>query len=103
MEPQVSDNTAESRFEIRTDAGLAGFAEYQLRDGGATVAFVHTVIDPAFEGQGLGGKLARAALDTVRERGAAVLPYCPFIRGWIAKHPEYVTLVPEEKRAKFDL
>ncbi|MGW4804888.1 GNAT family N-acetyltransferase [Kitasatospora sp. NPDC004272] len=103
MEPQVRDNTEQSRFEISTDAGQAGFAEYQLRDGGSTVAFVHTVIDPAFEGQGLGGKLARAALDTVRERGASVLPYCPFIRGWIAKHPEYVDLVPVDKRAKFDL
>ncbi|OKJ16082.1 GNAT family N-acetyltransferase [Kitasatospora sp. CB01950] len=102
MEPQVSDNIEQSRFEIRTDAGLAGFAEYQRRDGGQ-IAFVHTVIDPAFEGQGLGGKLARAALDTVRGRGEAVLPYCPFIRGWIAKHPEYVDLVPADKRAKFDL
>ncbi|MFC8722081.1 GNAT family N-acetyltransferase [Kitasatospora sp. NPDC057198] len=103
MEPQVRDNAEQSRFEISTDAGPAGFAEYQLRDEGRTVAFVHTVIDPAFEGQGLGGKLARAALDTVRERGASVLPYCPFIRGWIAKHPEYTDLVPEDKRAKFDL
>ncbi|MFJ1751719.1 GNAT family N-acetyltransferase [Kitasatospora sp. NPDC088134] len=103
MEPQVVDNAEENRFEIRTEAGLAGFAEYQLRDGGSTVAFVHTVIDPAFEGQGLGGKLARAALDTVRARGGSVLPYCPFIRGWIAKHPEYTDLVPAEKRGKFDL
>ncbi|WP_100839720.1 GNAT family N-acetyltransferase [Kitasatospora fiedleri] len=103
MEPQIRDNAEQSRFEISTDAGPAGFAEYQLRDEGRTFAFVHTVIDPAFEGQGLGGKLARAALDTVRDRGANVLPYCPFIRGWIAKHPEYVTLVPEEKRATFDL
>ncbi|RKE22294.1 GNAT family N-acetyltransferase [Streptomyces sp. TLI_171] len=102
MEPQVVDNAEASRFEISTDAGLAGFAEYQLRDGG-TVAFVHTVIDPAFEGQGLGGKLARAALDTVRARGGSVLPYCPFIRGWIAKHPDYLDLVPTDKRAKFDL
>ncbi|MFD8477783.1 GNAT family N-acetyltransferase [Kitasatospora sp. NPDC059673] len=102
MEPQVTDNTEQSRFEISTDAGLAGFAEYQLRDGGR-IAFVHTVIDPAFGGQGLGGKLARAVLDTARERGLGVLPYCPFIRGWIAKHPEYVDLVPADKRAKFDL
>ncbi|MEV4556850.1 GNAT family N-acetyltransferase [Kitasatospora sp. NPDC049285] len=101
MEPEVRDNPEQSRFEIHTDAGPAGFAEYQ-RDGGR-VKFVHTVIDPAFEGQGLGGKLARAALDTVRERGGSVLPYCPFIRGWIGKHPEYTDLVPADERAKFGL
>lgn len=32
-----------------------------------------------------------------------VLPYCPFIRGWIAKHPAYVDMVPESERARFDL
>jgi uncharacterized protein len=43
--------------------------------------------------QGLGGQLARAALDDVRGRGLAVRPDCPFIRSWIAKHPDYADLV----------
>jgi hypothetical protein len=32
-----------------------------------------------------------------------VLPYCPFIRGWIARHPDYVDLVPAKRRAAFQL
>jgi predicted GNAT family acetyltransferase len=45
----------------------------------------------------------RGALDTARARRLAVLPECPFVRGWIAKHPDYVDLVPEAERGRFDL
>ncbi|MER5640586.1 GNAT family N-acetyltransferase [Kitasatospora sp. NPDC002227] len=101
MDQPVVDNADKSRFEIREDGELAGFAEYHR--SGEEIAFIHTEIDPKFEGRGLAGKLARAALDTAREQGLAVLPYCPFVRGWIGKHPEYVELVPASHRAKFGL
>ncbi|MDI2124862.1 GNAT family N-acetyltransferase [Yinghuangia seranimata] len=99
----VADNPDKSRYEITVegDAEPAGFAEYFLH--GDEIAFIHTEIDPKFGGQGLGGVLARGALDSARERGLGVLPYCPFIRGWIRKHPEYTDLVPEASRAKFEL
>ncbi|MGW2400767.1 GNAT family N-acetyltransferase [Kitasatospora sp. NPDC001664] len=99
MEQYVADNAEKSRFEIHQDGQLAGFAEYHRSAG--EIAFIHTEIDPAFEGRGLAGQLARQALDSAREQGLAVLPYCPFIRGWITKHPEYVDLVPASHRARF--
>ena len=104
MEPRVVDRPDASRYEILAgadDTGTAGFAAYTLAEG--EIAFTHTETAPAFAGQGLGGLLARGALDDARARGLDVLPYCPFIRGWIAKHPEYVDLVPEGRRARFDL
>ena len=33
--------------------------------------FTHTEVDPAFEGKGVGGALARHALDEVAEEGTA--------------------------------
>ncbi|WP_426366979.1 GNAT family N-acetyltransferase [Streptomyces sp. E-08] len=104
MEPRVTDRPEKSRYEILTgDDGTetAGFAEYHLSDG--EIAFIHTEIDPRFGGRGLGGLLARGALDDARVRGLSVLPYCPFVRGWIGKHPEYADLVPEARRARFGL
>lgn len=98
---EITDNASASRYEIHVDGEQAGFAEYHLH--GNEIAFIHTEIDDKFGGQGLGGKLARGALDAARERGLDVLPYCPFIRGWISKHPEYVDLVPAGHRAKFQL
>ena len=100
-ERTVVDNPPASRFEIRVDGSLAGFADY--REEGGALAFTHTVVEDAYEGQGVGSALAREALDAVRARGRQVLPYCPFIRGWIAKHPEYVDLVPSDQRGRFEL
>jgi uncharacterized protein len=89
------------RFEIVVDDEVAGFTEYRAAPG--VRAFVHTVIDDRFGGQGLGGKLVRGALDETRADGLAVEPYCEFVRGWIGKHPEYVDLVPEAERERFEV
>ena len=91
MSTTVADAPERSRFEISVDGALAGFALYRLRPG--QIRFVHTEVDDAYAGQGLGGKLARAALDDARARGLAVRPDCPFIRRWIEKHPYYADLV----------
>ncbi|MEV5971662.1 GNAT family N-acetyltransferase [Streptomyces sp. NPDC051921] len=104
MEPQVTDRPDTSRYEVLVgDDGTetAGFAEYHLSEG--EIAFIHTEIDARFAGRGLGGALARGALGDARARGLSVLPYCPFIRGWIGKHPAYADLVPEVRRARFGL
>ncbi|MFJ3204380.1 N-acetyltransferase [Streptomyces sp. NPDC086989] len=42
-------------------------------------------------------------MDDVRRRKLEVLPYCPFIRGWIGRHPQYADLVPEVRRGRFGL
>jgi uncharacterized protein len=100
-EPQVLDAAESSRFEIHVDGKLAGFAVYRLGHG--RISFVHTEIDDAFAGQGLGGKLVRAALDTARTRDLAVVPQCPFVRSWIQKHEDYLDLVPDAERAHIGL
>lgn len=97
----ILDVPEKSRFEIKVDGQVAGFAEYRLR--GDHITFTHTEVGDAYAGQGLAGKLVRFALDDVKGRGLAVLPECPYVRAWIAKHPEYVALVPEERRARYDL
>jgi hypothetical protein len=93
MSAKITNNTAENRYEIHQDGSLAGFAEYRLRDG--RVIFTHTEIDPSHEGQGLGGELARGALDEVRSSGRSAVPLCPFIKAFIDKHPEYQDLVAD--------
>lgn len=99
---QIADSPERDRYEIHVGDELAGFTQYRLRPQGV-IAFVHTEIDDRFEGQGLGSKLIAFALDDVRSRGLAVLPLCPFVKGYIQRHPEYLDLVPEAKRAQFDL
>lgn len=85
-----------TRFEAHLDGELAGFAEYQLAEG--LIVFTHTEVDPAFEGKGVGSALARGALDAVRAGEEPlgprkVIATCPFIKGWIDKHPDYADLL----------
>jgi predicted GNAT family acetyltransferase len=91
VESRVTDNPGERRFEVYLGDALAGFAGYQLAPG--RIVFTHTEIDPRFEGHGLGSRLASGALDSARERELAVVPRCPFIAAYIARHREYADLV----------
>jgi predicted GNAT family acetyltransferase len=97
----VRDNEAEQRFEIWVDGDLAGFSRYQRM--GTDYALTHTEIDDRFEGQGLGSALVSSILGTMREAGVKVLPYCPFVRSYIDRHPEHLDLVPADQRDRFEL
>jgi uncharacterized protein len=101
MEPKIADNPDEDRYEITVDGEVAGFAQYGVRPG--LIAFVHTEIADGHEGQGLGSKLIRFSLDDARARGLRVLPFCPFVNGYIHRHPEDAELVPAEYRGQFDI
>ena len=89
------DNADAGRFEILVGTEVAGYAEYSVADGVATMP--HTVVEKAHDGQGLGSELARFALDTVRARGLKVRPRCPFIKSYIDEHDEYADLVAHRR------
>lgn len=97
----VVDNVQLHRYEVVHDGALAGYAEYRRSEG--SIMFTHTVIDDAFAGRGLASTLVKHVLNDARGAGVAVLPQCPFVKGYIAKHPEYLDLVPEGRRAHFGL
>lgn len=86
----VVDNRLKERFELEAEGHVA-YAQYRLRNG--QITFIHTIVPPELEGRGVGSALARFALDVSAERGLKVVPKCPFIRGYIERHPEYQKLV----------
>jgi uncharacterized protein len=89
---RVTDNPEQSRYEVSVDGALAGFAAYRIH--GDRIVFTHTEVDDAWEGKGVGGALARGALDDVRARGQyRVTALCPFISAWIERHPSYQDLL----------
>ena len=92
-DPTITDNPAKSRYEIHVDGRRAGLARYRGGDEDGVLVFDHTEVDDAYEGQGLGGRLAQGALDDVRARGLKVVAECPFIRRWISEHDDYQDLL----------
>lgn len=93
-EVQIVPNSEQHRFEIHVDGVKAGHTEYVRK--GDLVIFTHTEIDAAYEGQGLGSRLARGALDAVRAAGDPIVPLCPFVSAYVDRHPEYEDLVDRE-------
>lgn len=87
IEVQIVDNQQHSRVEGRTPDGvLAGFSQYYVRDG--SLVFFHTEVTPELEGHGVGSQIAAGVVEFVRSRNMPVSPECPFIRQYMAKHPE---------------
>jgi predicted GNAT family acetyltransferase len=84
---EVVRNDLEHRYEIWHGSRLAGFSAY--REHGTRTVFTHTEIGEEFGGQGLGGVLAKHAVEDVVERGRTIVPICPFIAAWLRKHPGY--------------
>ena len=91
MNEAVVDVPEKSRYELHVGGDLAGVVVYQRH--GDVIELVHTEIEAAFEGQGLGGRIAAGVLDDVRRRALRVKATCPFIAGWIARHPDYQDLL----------
>jgi predicted GNAT family acetyltransferase len=90
MSNNVRDNTERHRFELDADGHVA-FSNYK-RDG-AILTIMHTEVPKELNGRGIGSALARGLLDIARAQGLTVKPLCPFVAGYIAKHPEYADLV----------
>ena len=86
----VKDNAEKHRFELSVD-GHTAVAVYRLKPG--VITFTHTEVPKDLGGRCIGSQLAKGALDQVRARGLKVVPLCPFIKGYIEKHPEYADLV----------
>ena len=87
----VVDSFENSRYEILLGGEVAGMLHYRRHDG--RVELAHTEIDQAFEGRGLAGRLAAAALTDARGRATPVSVTCPFVTGYVQRHPEYHDLV----------
>lgn len=60
----------------------------------------HTIVDPAYGGQGIAGQLVREAVETIRKTGRRTLVTCSYAQGWFGKHPEYMFLLVDPEQAE---
>jgi predicted GNAT family acetyltransferase len=88
--PRVVRNSDKGQYEIYLGDERVGYAAYEEEVG--RVVFTHTVVDPAYEGRGFGGRLVAFALDDVRRQGLFIVPLCPFVAAYVKRHPEYADL-----------
>ncbi len=99
--PTVIRNDESSRYELTDGDELAGFAVFDLSEGGR-IAFTHTEIDKAFRGRGFGDIIASESLADAARRGETIVPLCPFIARYLKDHevPGGIIDWPEESDAQ---
>jgi len=88
--PDIRHNSEKHRFEAGDGAEVAKL-NYRVHPG--VVEMVHVEVPEEYQGQGLAGKLAAAALDWARASGLKVVPSCPYVKSYIGKNPQYADLV----------
>lgn len=87
---KVNHLTNPHRFELHFSNAIA-FLEYRIKDG--VMYLIHTEVPEALQGSGVGGRLVQQVLKYVAEQGYTVVPYCPFARAYLLRHPEYQHLL----------
>ena len=90
MSSAIRDNAARSRFELDA-GGVTAFMNYRL--SGNVMSLDHTETPVAARGRGIASQLVKGVLEQARARGLKVVPRCPFVRAYLAKHPAYSDLV----------
>jgi predicted GNAT family acetyltransferase len=93
IEGTVVNNEAAGRFDLEIEGNRASIYYERHPD---TITFLRTYVHPELSGQGVGSRMAGAALDYARAEGLGVVPHCRFVSAYIRRHPEYQELVQEE-------
>jgi len=90
---QVRRNEGEEQFETELGAGKAVLT-YAEQNG--KLYLLHTEVPEEMEGHGIGSALVRSAMEYARGQDVKVVPFCPFARSWLERHPDYADMVGKE-------
>ena len=74
------------RYVLDTEAGEAEMTFSVLSP--STIIVDHTGVPKAVEGQGHAAALAEFAVADARANGHRIVPLCPFLNRWRARHPD---------------
>ena len=97
----VVEDQEQSRYEVQEGGETIAIADYVKGPG--IVSFTHTETFGDHRGQGHAGRMIDKALRDARDEELEVIPFCWFVAEYIGAHPEFLPLVPAERRAEFGL
>jgi uncharacterized protein len=91
-ELSVVHDPQNNRYVLLRDGVEIGQTVYDRPEPGR-IEFLHTEVDSSLQEHGLGSALAAGALDDVRANSTdRVSAVCPFVSGFMRKHPVYADL-----------
>jgi predicted GNAT family acetyltransferase len=88
---ELIDNTDANQYEFHVGKHLAKIEYIKTNNG--EIYLTHTEVPVALEGQGIGSQLAGKVLADIEQKGLRLIPLCPFVAGYIKKHPDWRRIV----------
>ena len=90
---KLIDNVALHQYEFRIGDLIPRIEYIKTKNG--EIYLTHTEVPSALEGKGVGSSLVRLALEDIDRQQLRLVPLCPFVAGYVQKHPEWKRLVME--------
>lgn len=81
---QLVEDTKQGLFKINFPNGAVGLIEF--RRNGHVLDLLHTEIDQANRGQGLGGWMMELVLEEIERQGLKVRPVCTYARNYLDRY-----------------
>jgi len=57
------------------------------------IFLTHTEVPKELNGKGIGSAIVKAVLEDIERQDLTLVPLCPFVAGYIKRHPEWKKLV----------
>jgi uncharacterized protein len=85
--PTIELSERKKRYELHLGSEVIGFSQYRDADGRRL--FLHTEVEPDYQGHGLASQLIEYALNDTRAAGLRVVPLCPMVASYVTRHHEF--------------
>lgn len=82
----VEHRPADRRFVADVGEEDEAVLTYEPLAGGV-LDLQHTIVPPESRGEGVADALVRAAVAYARREGVQLVPTCPYVEAWAARHP----------------
>lgn len=88
---QLIDNAEKKQYEFHIGNLIPRIEYIKTRTG--EIYLTHTEVPLQLEGKGIGAALVKKSLEDIERQGLALVPQCPFVAGYIVRHPEWKRIV----------
>jgi predicted GNAT family acetyltransferase len=87
---ELINNQPIHNFELFVD-GHRAFIDYQQK--GDKIFLIHTEVPVELEGKGVAAAMVEKAFKYIEAHNLKMVPYCPYIKGFLKHHPEWDRLL----------
>ena len=88
---ELIDNSPENRYEFRIGEEIAKIEYIKTKNN--EIYLTHTEVPVSLEGRGIGSQLIEKTLQNIELQELRLAPLCPFVAGYIQKHPDWRRIV----------